>query len=280
MSDPSMPAFICNTCGTQFAPSEKEPLRCPICDEERQFVPPSGQAWTTHEALARRYFNCFREHEPGLIGIGTTPAFAIGQRALLLRTAKGNVLWDCISLLDDATMAIVKGLGGLFGIAISHPHYYSSMVEWAHAFAAPIHLHAGDRQWVMRPDPAIKFWDGDTLALADGVTLIRTGGHFAGGTVLHWAQGGDGRGALLSGDIVQVIPDRKFVTFMRSYPNMIPLSAPSVERIGALLEPYKYDVIHGAWFDRTIPRGGKDIVQRSIARYVAAVRGDGSAELQ
>jgi hypothetical protein len=190
------------------------------------------------------------------------------------------VLWDCISLLDEATAAIVKGLGGLVGIAISHPHYYASMVEWAHAFDAPIHLHAADRQWVMRPDPAIKFWDSDTLTLADGVTLIRAGGHFAGGTVLHWAQGGDGRGALLSGDIVQVIPDRKFVTFMRSYPNMIPLSAPAVERIGALLNPYQYDVIHGAWFDRTIPRDGKLVVQRSIARYVAAVRGDGSAELQ
>ena len=113
------------------------------------------------------------------------------------------------------------------------------MVEWAHAFDAPIHLHASDREWVMRPDPSIKFWHGDTLALARGVTLIRCGGHFAGGTVLHWAQGAGGRGALLSGDIVQVIPDRKFVTFMRSYPNMIPLSAPAVERIGAMLEPIR-----------------------------------------
>ena len=275
-----MPAFICVTCGTQFAPSEAEPPRCPICDEPRQFVPPSGQAWTTHESLARRYANSFRQHEPNLIGIGTVPNFAIAQRALLLRTDAGNVLWDCISLLDEATVAIVKGLGGLIGIAISHPHYYSSMVEWAHAFDAPVHLHAADRQWVMRPDPAIKFWDGETLTLAPGVTLIRCGGHFAGGTVLHWAQGGGGRGSLLSGDIVQVIPDRKFVTFMRSYPNMIPLSAPAVERIGAILEPYEYDVIHGAWFDRTIVRDGKAVVERSIVRYVAAVRGDGSAELK
>ncbi len=275
-----MPAFICVTCGTQFAASEKQPERCPICDEERQFVPPSGQSWTTHEALARRHMNGFQQHEPGLIGIGTVPAFAIAQRALLLVTDQGNVLWDCISLLDDATVAIVKGLGGLIGIAISHPHYYASMVEWAQAFDAPIYLHAGDRQWVMRSDPAIKFWDGDTLPLARGVTLIRCGGHFAGGTVLHWAQGGDGRGALLSGDIVQVIPDRTFVSFMRSYPNLIPLSAPAVERIGALLEPYPFEVIHGAWFDRTIARDGKAIVQRSIARYVAAVRGDGAADLK
>jgi len=190
------------------------------------------------------------------------------------------VLWDCISLLDAATADIVEGLGGLCGIAISHPHYYASMVEWAHAFHAPIHLHAGDRQWVMRPDPAIEFWDGDTFALATGVTLIRCGGHFAGGTVLHWAQGGESRGTLLTGDIVQVIPDRKFVTFMRSYPNMIPLSAPAVERIGRLLVPYQYDVIHGAWFERTIASSARDVVQRSIARYVAAVRGDGSAELK
>jgi hypothetical protein len=275
-----MPAFICNTCGTQFTPSEREPQRCPICDEERQFVPPSGQSWTTHDKLARGRTNTFRQHEPGLIGIGTVPSFAIGQRALLLQTDAGNVLWDCISLLDDATIALVKGLGGLASIAISHPHYYGVMVEWAHAFAAPIHLHAADRQWVMRPDPAIKFWDGDTLTLASGVTLIRAGGHFAGGTVLHWAQGGDGRGALLSGDIVQVIPDRNFVSFMRSYPNLIPLSAPAVERIGALLEPFAFDVIHGAWFDRIIPRGAKDIVRRSITRYAAAVRGDGTAELK
>jgi len=275
-----MPAFICNTCGTQFTPSDKEPARCPICDEERQFVPPSGQGWTTHEALARRFTNTFRQHEPGLLGIGTVPHFAIGQRALLLRTHKGNVLWDCITLLDEATIEIVKGLGGLIGIAISHPHYYSSMVEWAHAFDAPIHLHAADRQWVMRPDASIKFWDGDALPLATGVTLIRCGGHFAGGTVLHWVQGGGGRGALLSGDIVQVIPDRKFVTFMRSYPNMIPMSAPAVERIGKMLALYPFDVIHGAWFDRLIPRDAKGIVERSIVRYVKAVTGDGSAELQ
>jgi hypothetical protein len=275
-----MTAFICSTCGSQFAPSESAPPSCPICDDDRQYVPASGQAWTTHEALARSHFNCFRQHGRDLIGIGTMPAFAIGQRALLIRTARGNVLWDCISLLDEATIGIVKALGGLIGIAISHPHYYAAMVEWAHAFGAPIHLHAGDQQWVMRPDAAINFWDGDTLELADGVTLIRCGGHFAGGTVLHWAQGAAGRGALLSGDIVQVLPNRNFVSFMRSYPNFFPMSAPAVERIGTLLEPYPFEIIYGAWFDRIVPRDGKAIVKRCVANYVAAIRGDGSAELK
>ena len=47
--------------------------------------------------------------------------------------------------------------------------------------------------------------------------------------MLHWAGGADGRGALLSGDIVQVVPDRRYVSFMYSYPNLIPLPAAAVE---------------------------------------------------
>jgi hypothetical protein len=277
----AMPAFICETCGTQFSPSEQPPPACPICDDERQFVLPSGQKWITLDALARRHFNCYREYEPGLIGIGSVPPFGIGQRALLVRTPQGNLLWDCIALLDAATISIVKALGGLTGIAISHPHYYTTMVEWSRAFGdIPIHLHVGDKQWVMRPDPAVKLWDGDTLKLGSGLTLIRCGGHFAGGTVLHWAAGAGGRGALLAGDIVQVIPDRKFVSFMRSYPNMVPLSAPAVTRIGAMLEPFQFELIYGAWFDRDLVHGGKDVLKRSLTRYLAAIQGDGTAELQ
>jgi hypothetical protein len=274
-----MPAFICATCGSQFTPSQAPPPSCPICEDERQYVPPGGQKWTTLDELAPRHFNCYQQYEPGLIGVGTVPEFAIGQRALILRAADGNILWDCISFIDAATIELVKGLGGLAAIAISHPHYYSTMVEWSRAFGGiPIYLPAADRQWIMRPNPVIKLWEGDTLQLAPGITLIRCGGHFAGGSVLHWAGGGEGRGALLSGDIVQLIPDRKHVSFMRSYPNLIPLSAPAVARIGAMLEPFAFDVIYGAWFDRVIPRGGKDAVTRSIARYIAMVQGDGTAE--
>ena len=205
-----MPAFICTTCGTQYPESEAPPANCTICQEERQYVNPLGQSWTTLQAMRRTHVNGFRQYEPGLIGIGTTPAFAIGQRALLLRTAGGNVLWDCISFIDDATVEIVRALGGISAIAISHPHFYASMVAWSHAFGGvPIHLHADDRQWVMRPDPVVAFWEGETRELCPGVTLLRCGGHFAGGTVLHWADGAGGKGALLTGDIATVTPDRK-----------------------------------------------------------------------
>ena len=266
-----MPAFICTTCGTQYPDSGQPPPGCAICQEERQYVNLLGQSWTTLAAMRRTHFNAFRQHEPGLTGIGTTPAFGIAQRALLLRSSIGNILWDCISFIDDATVEIVRALGGIAAIAISHPHYYSSMVEWSHAFGnAPIHLHTADRQWVMHPDPAVTFWDGETRELAAGVTLIRCGGHFAGGTVLHWAQGAGSKGALLSGDIVQVGPDKK-VSFMRSYPDLIPLDATSVQHIADVLEPWPFDPIYGAWWDRIIATGGKQAMAYSVRRYIDAV---------
>jgi hypothetical protein len=268
-----MPAFICTTCGAQFARSDSPPARCTICEEERQYVPPSGQSWIAPAQLAVRHANSFRQHEPGLIGVGTVPTFAIGQRALLVCTPAGNVLWDCISLLDDATVAMIKGLGGLMAIAISHPHFYAAMVDWAEAFNCPIHLHAADRQWVMRPDPAIRFWEGDTLALLPGVTLIRGGGHFPGGAMLHWAQGAGGRGIVCSSDIATVTPDRKFLSFMRSYPNLIPLSAREVEAIAAALAAFAFETIYGHFFDRVIAAGAKQVLARSVARYLAAIAG-------
>jgi hypothetical protein len=269
-----MDAFICTACGMQYAPSSSPPPHCAICEEERQYVPPGGQTWTTPARLAAGHFNSYRQYEPGIIGIGTQPTFAIGQRALLVRTAAGNVLWDCIAMLDPATIALIEGLGGLKAIGISHPHFYTTMVEWSRAFGGvPIHLHAGDQQWIMRPDPAIKLWTGETLKLFPDVTLIRCGGHFAGGSVLHWAKGADGRGVLCASDIATVTMDRKFLTFMRSYPNLIPLSANQVSAIAAALEPFAFDTVYGHYFDRVIPTGGKEILAISVKRYVEAISG-------
>jgi glyoxylase-like metal-dependent hydrolase (beta-lactamase superfamily II) len=265
-----MERYICVTCGTQFADSEETPGSCPVCDDPRQYVPISGQHWTTLAELSADHENEVRI-DGELTGIGTNPSFAIGQRALLVPMGDSNLLWDCITLLDDATAAEVERRGGLAGIAISHPHYYSCMVEWAQRFDCPIHLHAADAEWVMRSDPTIEHWDGETLELGDGLTLIRAGGHFPGGTMVHWAEDA---GALLSGDIIQVIPDRNYVGFMWSYPNLVPLPETAVKRIAASVEPFQYESIYGAWWDRLIPRNGPEVVRRSAARYGAALRGE------
>lgn len=264
---------ICATCGTQFAASATPPKHCPICEDERQYIGHNGQRWTTLDALRTEHRNEIREVEPDLIGIGTTPSFAIGQRALLVRTPAGNIFWDCLSLIDDATIAAIRELGGIRAIAVSHPHYYSAMVEWARAFDAPIYLHAAEREWVMRPDSAIEFWEGEGLPLGDGATLIRCGGHYAGGQVLHWAAGAEGRGVLLTGDILQVVSDRRFLSFMYSYPNLIPLPPALVRQIVAAIEPFPYDRLYGAWWDRIVPSDAKGAVQRSADRYIAAIEG-------
>jgi glyoxylase-like metal-dependent hydrolase (beta-lactamase superfamily II) len=260
-----MTRWICVACGTQFAESEAQPAECPTCTDPRQYVPDDGQRWTTLEELRADRRNEVRD-DGELTGIGVEPWFAIGQRALLV----DNVLWDCVHLVDESTAEEIERRGGLRAIAISHPHYYTGMVEWAHRFGCPVYIHAADERWIMRPDPSIVLWDGDVKELGNGLALVRCGGHFAGGTVLHWAAGG----ALLSGDIVQVIPDRSHVGFMYSYPNLIPLPAAAVQGIARALEPFDYDTLYGAWWGRVVKGDAKEIVRRSADRYVRALDGE------
>src|ERR1700752_2659806 len=153
-----MENYICITCGTQYPASTGAPAHCPICEEDRQYVNQDGQQWKTLGEMRQSYTNSFVEIDPGITAIKTEPGFAIGQQANLIQTPAGNLLWECISFLDDATVAEVRRRGGIAAIAISHPHFYSSMVEWSRAFQAPIYLHASNRPWVMRPDQAVQFW--------------------------------------------------------------------------------------------------------------------------
>jgi glyoxylase-like metal-dependent hydrolase (beta-lactamase superfamily II) len=267
-----MPEFICVTCGTQYPDTPAPPEHCAICTEERQYVGWNGQRWTTLQQLRAEHRNHLESEGPGLVGIGTEPKFAIGQRALHLRTAAGGFLWDCISLVDDATVAAVQSLGRVVGIAVSHPHFYSSMVEWSRALGnVPVYLHVEDSAWVVRHDRSIVFWDGDTREVAPGITLIRTGGHFAGSTVLHWAEGADRAGTLLTGDSIMVGEDCRTAGFMYSYPNYIPLNARAVQRIGEMVEPFEFEDVYGAWFGRNILGSGKQAVRYSVRRYIHAI---------
>ena len=275
-----MEAYVCRTCGVQQAPSEVTPSHCAICDDERQYVPPEGQRWATlSELRGEGRVIEVRELEPRLAGVGAQPPIGIGQRALLVQTDAGNFLWDCLGFIDEAGIAEIRARGGIRGIAMSHPHFYGVCVEWSHAFGSvPIYIPAADRQWVMRPDPAVTYWH-DTLQPLPGLTLIQTGGHFEGSAVPHWAAGADGRGALLTGDSITVVADRRFVSFMRSYPNVIPLSAAEVTRIVASVDPFRFDRVYGGWWDRVIDRDGKAAIARSADRYITWIEGQGLALL-
>ena len=269
-----MPFWTCEQCGAQFPQSDAAPASCPICEDERQFVNWKGQIWIAREELAKRHKLIWRD-DLGLLGIGVEPAFAIGQRALLLREADGCVLWDCLPLLTDEVVAHIRSLGGLKAIAVSHPHYYGALADWSEAFGGvPVYLHADDRAWITRPHSTIELWSGESHQLSPDILLVRTGGHFAGGTVMHWRAGADGRGALLTGDVAMVAMDRRSLSFMYSYPNYIPLNAQSVRRVASAIEPLRFDRIYGAWWDRNIGTNAKAAFSASVRRYLAAISDD------
>jgi glyoxylase-like metal-dependent hydrolase (beta-lactamase superfamily II) len=220
--------------------------------------------------MAGRYHNEVEEQEPGLVSLRTQPSFGIGQRAFLVQTPAGNLLWDCISLLDEATVAAVAERGGIDAIAISHPHFYGTCVEWSAAFGdAPVYIHGADAEWVMRPSPRVVLWEGATAEPLPGLTLVHLGGHFDGAAVVHWPAGAGGRGALLTGDTVQVVMDRRFVSFMWSYPNHVPLAPEEVTAITSRLAGYEFDRMYGAFQGRSVLTNAHTALARSAERYLA-----------
>ncbi len=265
--------FICKTCGVQYDASEEFPDRCLICDDERQYVNWEGQQWTTLQEMKGSYKNEFKFHEENLFSIITRPGFAIGQQAFLIKSSGGNVLWDCISYIDEETINQIKFEGGITAIAVSHPHFYSTVVEWSKLFGdVPVYLHLEDINWVMRKNKNIQFWEGEDFAINDQLTLINCRGHFNGSSVMHWRDGDEGRGALFTGDTIQVVPDRRYVSFMYSYPNLIPLPAQKVKNIVEAVEPYEFNRIYGGFEGRIVHTDGKNAVYRSAERYLQAIK--------
>lgn len=233
---------------------------------------PSGQTWTTIDDMqeAKTWHNEISQKEQNIFSITTTPKFAIGQTAYYIQTKEMNVLWDCISYLDPPTIAKLEEKGGVDAIAISHPHYYATMNTWAKVFDAPIYLHANDAKWIVETSDYVKTWTGDKLQLTEDVSLHCLGGHFSGGTVLHWHE--DDESILFSGDIIQILPDLQWVSFMYSYPNLIPLPAKKVRQIAEYVKSISFNKMYGA-FNRVITRDAEKIVQRSAKRYIAALNG-------
>lgn len=268
-----MTLWTCATCGIEHPDTDAPPRSCAICSDERQRVPPSGQRWTTQDELAAQ--GCaisVSELEADLHALETSPRVGIGHRSLLLRTPTGNLLWDPPGHLDEAGVATVRRLGGAAVIASSHPHLTGASIQWSHALGrVPVLVAEADSAWVRRPDAVIKTWSGTTEVLP-GVTLVPCGGHFAGSAVAHWAAGADARGALLTGDTIMIGGDLASVSVMRSYVNDIPLPERAVRRILAAVEPYPYDRLHGGF--ATIGSGARAIVEGTLERYVAWLRGD------
>jgi hypothetical protein len=265
--------FVCRTCAVEQPDTDKPAAACAICSDERQYVRPTGQQWTTLEELAAAgHRGAVAEVEPGLHGITIEPSVGIGQRALLVQTTSGNLLWDPNGYVDDDLVATVHQLGGVAAVAASHPHMFGVQVEWSHRFGGvPVYVQAADREWVQRADSVVTIWEEKTEVLP-GVVLHRIGGHFPGSAVAHFV-GADGRGVLLCGDTVAGTPDEHWVSFMRSFPNKIPLSAAVVAKVADRVLQLDFDRLYDNFGGQVIGDAA-DWVRRSADRYIAWVRGD------
>jgi glyoxylase-like metal-dependent hydrolase (beta-lactamase superfamily II) len=264
---------ICRTCAVEQADIGEAVTVCAICSDERQYVRPTGQQWITLDELADAgHRGTVAEVEPGLYGITIEPSVGIGQRALLVRTTSGNLLWDPTGYVDDHLVAAVAEVGGLAAVAASHPHMFGVQVEWSQRFGnVPVYVQAADREWLQRDDPVVRIWDEKTEVLP-GVVLERIGGHFPGSAITHFV-GADGRGVLLSGDTIAGTPDEHWVSFMRSFPNKIPLSAAVVAKVADRVLRLEFDRLYDNFGGQVIGDAAS-WVRRSADRYIAWVRGD------
>jgi len=262
---------LCATCGVEHV---KPAGTCAICADERQWVPGDGQLWTSLRELRESGHRIvFEELEDRLLGLKVQPGVGIGQQAHLITTAQGSVLWDVPPFLDRPAVDRIHALGPVLAIVASHPHMFGVQSAWSHALEqAPILVCEPLLRWVQRPDSAITGWRG-RHEIAPGLVLHELGGHFVGSSVLHWADGADGRGVLFSSDTIHGNPDGATVTFMRSYPNRIPLSAAVVERLAAGVTDLPFERLYDN-FGRGPKRDAAAAVQRSAARYAGWVRGD------
>jgi glyoxylase-like metal-dependent hydrolase (beta-lactamase superfamily II) len=267
--------WICVNCGLQHEEDSAVPARCLNCSDERESITHKPQRWTNLKEMQGRYRNVFTPLGDGVAGLVTAPTFGIGPEVFLIQTSAGSVLWDCFAYIDEATVTQMKDAGGLSAIVISHPHMFGSVVEWSHALGrVPVFIHEDNKPWMPRRDPVIHWWPGERLEIMGEVTAVRIGGHFPGSAVLYWRKGAGGKGALFTGDGILPVEDRRWVSFMYSYPNLVPISSRAVEGIVAAVEPLEFDRIYGGPMYGSsggrpiITTGAKDAVLRSARRYI------------
>jgi len=267
--------FICVNCGLQHAEDAAVPAHCLNCRDERESMTHKPQRWTTLDEMYGHYRNVFVPLGEGVTGLVTAPTFGIGPEVFLVETAAGRVLWDCFAYIDDSTVTEIKHAGGLSAIVISHPHMFGSVVEWSHVLGkVPVFIHEDNQPWMPRPDPVIHWWKGESLQIDSALTVIRIGGHFPGSSVLYWREGAGGKGALFTGDGILPVEDRRWVSFMYSYPNLIPVGRRAVEKIVDAVSRLQFDRIYGGPMYGSgggrpiIQTGAKEVVFRSAKRYL------------
>ncbi|MGV3557829.1 MBL fold metallo-hydrolase [Larkinella arboricola] len=259
-------SLICTTCGTQYPPHQPLPDLCPICNDDRQYIPENGQHWTRLSALKETHRVRISPLAERIWSLKMQPDFAIANRALLVQSPGGNILWDCMPLPDDPTVAFIRSVGGLKAIAFSHPHYYTTMNEWAALFSCPIYIHQHDQPWIVYPGEAVRLWTGERYQLWDGIEVVHTGGHFPGSCVLHLPSETD-RGTLLCGDSLLLSRSKRHLAVMYSYPNQILLPRNEFAAFDQRTAGLAFDNLYGAFDQQDLKGNAMTVFTTSMQRY-------------
>ncbi|BBN04693.1 hypothetical protein MPTK1_3g06910 [Marchantia polymorpha subsp. ruderalis] len=263
---------VCGHCGTMFGVG-KARGDCVICTDDRQLgLLPWGQSWGTYSQLRRLEAPLLlRNAERDLVEISYTTK---RQRCFLILNPLGNILWGSTTFLDDAAIVTIKKLGGIRAIAVSHPHELFGYAKWAVTFQCPVYIHERDKNLVVHNTEFIETWDGEELALCSQIKLIRLGGHYDGGAILHWTNNGldqDGKGVILCADMLQVGEDGQTVSSMRSYHNFIPISESDVQRIIWKLLSVEYERLYASGNIRDLPVNAKVLTNLSLEKYACVI---------
>ncbi|MFE0023160.1 hydrolase [Amycolatopsis sp. NPDC059021] len=272
-----MSTWICDGCGLEHPESPEPPPRdgCvfdrgEVSIEERGDLGPHGQRWVTHEELAAQpHETVHRDHGRGVHSFRREPRFAIGHWSFLVRTPRGNLLWDPPAYLDEQVLGLVRELGGVAVIATSHPHMFAAQVAWSHEFGrVPVLVNADDEEWVPRPDPVIEYWKEHAEPLP-GLELIQVGGHMRGSSIARTSDG-----TLLVGDSISGVPKHPaWVSFTRNFPKLVPLSPAVVRRIVDRLDAWEYDRLYTLGGDG-IDRDAKQVVHRAAESHIRWASGE------
>ncbi|AVR44451.1 MBL fold metallo-hydrolase [Christiangramia fulva] len=257
---------ICVTCGTRYSDEYFDENLCPVCADDRQYINLNGQQWTSYKQMKDSHSLYFNKLRNDIYEISIRPSFAIGQKAHLILHPEGNVLWDCLPFLDEAAAAFIDKLGGLKAIAISHPHYYSLMAEWAGYFDCPVYLHENDRKWVFDKEDNIHFFSEDKLEITKGIEIVNSGGHFPGSTVLHYKSENQAP-TLFGGDTLYLSLNKKHLSAMYSYPNNIALEKKELFRCFEKVKELDFDAFFGAFSWQNLFEGAGEIFKKSYERY-------------
>jgi len=260
-------ALICTTCGTQYPPDKQVPELCVICNDDRQYIAEDGQHWIDMDEPKNNYSTKIEVLCDNLYSLKIQPDFALANRALLVKSSGGNILWDCIPFLDSKAVTFIKANGGLKAIAFSHPHYYSTMNEWASIFNCPVYIHHNDGQWIMYKGEHVNLWDGDSLQLWDNIQIIHTGGHFPGSCVLH-VPCLSHKGTVLSGDTLYISRSKRHIAVMYSYPNQILLPRNEFTAFYKKCKGLEFDSMYGAFVNQDLTGNAKQIFEASMQRYI------------